>query len=606
MLRPFTSAVLSIRLPPRVDPDAAAAALGAALEADPPHGAQVRFTVHEGAPGWDAPATAPWLADALEAASQAEFGQPVGSMGEGGTIPFMAMLGHRFPDAQFMVTGVLGPGIERPRAERVPRPRDRSPGHRGGGPRARCPRPSLSPPPTSPAAPPRRGRTAGGTTRSGSSGCPRTRSTARTPRPPSTCSRRPPGTRSGCSCGTAPATATGPSGRSTRSSTTSTTRRARCGTARSPSCTRSRRPAPAPGCGWTTTRTGVSSSAAPCCWSCAGCATSSPTRLVGRIDRALRLAVEGEHGEADGRRIPDSYSNIALMQAYVEVEAGHRLDEPTWVAAGEDRARRAVARFDRHGAFDEFNSPTYHGIDLKALGLWRGHSSSAVLHRARHEGGGGAVGRRRPLVPRRAAAGGRPVHPRLRDGPRGVRRRRGPCGCGPRWAARTRRCRASSARSPTAWTSCSARWRRSSARWCPTRPADHLTSLHRRAGPAPAHLRRRRRRPRRHRPGSARTWRSAPSPAPSTSRGGTSSTPPPRTGAAPTAPPAGSGPGCRAPPTPPSSPAAWSSGGTTSPAASPASSTTGRSATPTRSPSPSRRRAASGANGVTIFTLQVR
>jgi acetylornithine deacetylase/succinyl-diaminopimelate desuccinylase-like protein len=109
VLRPFTSAVLSIRLPPRIDPDAAGVAVGAALEADPPHGAQVRFTVHDGASGWDAPATAPWLADALEAASQTEFGQPVGRMGEGGTIPFMALLGHRFPDAQFMVTGVLGP-----------------------------------------------------------------------------------------------------------------------------------------------------------------------------------------------------------------------------------------------------------------------------------------------------------------------------------------------------------------------------------------------------------------------------------------------------------------------------------------------------------------
>jgi hypothetical protein len=30
-------------------------------------------------------------------------------MGEGGTIPFMAMLGERFPQAQFVVTGVLGP-----------------------------------------------------------------------------------------------------------------------------------------------------------------------------------------------------------------------------------------------------------------------------------------------------------------------------------------------------------------------------------------------------------------------------------------------------------------------------------------------------------------
>jgi hypothetical protein len=30
-------------------------------------------------------------------------------MGEGGTIPFMAMLGKHFPEAQFLITGVLGP-----------------------------------------------------------------------------------------------------------------------------------------------------------------------------------------------------------------------------------------------------------------------------------------------------------------------------------------------------------------------------------------------------------------------------------------------------------------------------------------------------------------
>ena len=30
-------------------------------------------------------------------------------MGEGGTIPFMAMLGEKFPEAQFLITGVLGP-----------------------------------------------------------------------------------------------------------------------------------------------------------------------------------------------------------------------------------------------------------------------------------------------------------------------------------------------------------------------------------------------------------------------------------------------------------------------------------------------------------------
>jgi hypothetical protein len=31
-------------------------------------------------------------------------------MGEGGSIPFMGMLGERFPQAQFFITGVLGPG----------------------------------------------------------------------------------------------------------------------------------------------------------------------------------------------------------------------------------------------------------------------------------------------------------------------------------------------------------------------------------------------------------------------------------------------------------------------------------------------------------------
>jgi di/tripeptidase len=30
-------------------------------------------------------------------------------MGEGGSIPFMGMLGEKFPKAQFLITGVLGP-----------------------------------------------------------------------------------------------------------------------------------------------------------------------------------------------------------------------------------------------------------------------------------------------------------------------------------------------------------------------------------------------------------------------------------------------------------------------------------------------------------------
>ncbi len=64
----------------------------------------------EAGAGWDAPATATWLAAAIEEASLQHFGQPPGALGIGGSIPFMAMLGERFPEAQFLVTGVMGPG----------------------------------------------------------------------------------------------------------------------------------------------------------------------------------------------------------------------------------------------------------------------------------------------------------------------------------------------------------------------------------------------------------------------------------------------------------------------------------------------------------------
>jgi acetylornithine deacetylase/succinyl-diaminopimelate desuccinylase-like protein len=110
VLRPRTALALSLRLPPGADPAAARDALAGALTGDPPYGAEVRFDAREAAPGWDAPPTAPWLDHAVQSASSAHFGQRAAAMGEGGTIPFMGMLGERFPEAQFLVVGVLGPG----------------------------------------------------------------------------------------------------------------------------------------------------------------------------------------------------------------------------------------------------------------------------------------------------------------------------------------------------------------------------------------------------------------------------------------------------------------------------------------------------------------
>jgi acetylornithine deacetylase/succinyl-diaminopimelate desuccinylase-like protein len=109
VLRPYTSLKLSFRLPPTTDPAVAAAAVKKALEQEPPYGAHVEFDVESAMGGWNAPAVAPWLEASMHRASQAYFGRDSMFMGTGGSIPFMGMLGERFPETQFLVTGVLGP-----------------------------------------------------------------------------------------------------------------------------------------------------------------------------------------------------------------------------------------------------------------------------------------------------------------------------------------------------------------------------------------------------------------------------------------------------------------------------------------------------------------
>lgn len=110
VLRPFTTFKLSVRIPPRLDAEAGTRALKEALEKDPPYGAKVTFDGEKASAGWDAPPLASWLESATDEASRTFFGRPMMAMGEGGTIPFMEMLGKRFPQAQFLITGLLGPG----------------------------------------------------------------------------------------------------------------------------------------------------------------------------------------------------------------------------------------------------------------------------------------------------------------------------------------------------------------------------------------------------------------------------------------------------------------------------------------------------------------
>jgi acetylornithine deacetylase/succinyl-diaminopimelate desuccinylase-like protein len=109
VLLPYSTFKLSMRTPPTCDAVKATKVVKDALEKDPPYGAEVEFHAEEGQSGWNAPALAPWLLESLKRASSAHFGKPVAFMGEGGSIPFMGMLGQRYPKTQFVITGVLGP-----------------------------------------------------------------------------------------------------------------------------------------------------------------------------------------------------------------------------------------------------------------------------------------------------------------------------------------------------------------------------------------------------------------------------------------------------------------------------------------------------------------
>jgi acetylornithine deacetylase/succinyl-diaminopimelate desuccinylase-like protein len=109
VLRPTTALMLSVRIPPAVDPKMAQAALKVTLEADPPYGATVVFDSSKAGPGWESPALAPWLEAAAAKASATYYGKPAVYYGEGGSIPFMGMLGNLFPASQFLIVGVLGP-----------------------------------------------------------------------------------------------------------------------------------------------------------------------------------------------------------------------------------------------------------------------------------------------------------------------------------------------------------------------------------------------------------------------------------------------------------------------------------------------------------------
>ena len=109
VLRPHTTAKIALRLPPTTDAMQAKTELTKLLTENSPYKTAVSFELETPNPGWHAPETTPVLEQSLQSASQAYFDAPAIAMGCGGSIPFMEFLANKLPQAQFVVTGVLGP-----------------------------------------------------------------------------------------------------------------------------------------------------------------------------------------------------------------------------------------------------------------------------------------------------------------------------------------------------------------------------------------------------------------------------------------------------------------------------------------------------------------
>jgi hypothetical protein len=101
-----------------------------------------------------------------------------------------------------------------------------------------------------------------------------------------------------------------------------------------------------------------------------------PADLKARIYRAIDAAVEGEIH--DGRLVP-SYSNIALMYGALWDFAADHDANPDWKAGSTAWTTEVFRLFSQHNTFNEYNAPTYYGVDLYGLALWREYGSTPAI-----------------------------------------------------------------------------------------------------------------------------------------------------------------------------------------------------------------------------------
>lgn len=101
-----------------------------------------------------------------------------------------------------------------------------------------------------------------------------------------------------------------------------------------------------------------------------------PVELQERMYRSIDAAITGEMN--DGRLVP-SYSNIAIMYGSLWNYAAVHDENAEWLAQSTAWTEEVYRLFQQHRSFNEFNAPTYYGVDLYGLGLWREYGSTARM-----------------------------------------------------------------------------------------------------------------------------------------------------------------------------------------------------------------------------------
>jgi acetylornithine deacetylase/succinyl-diaminopimelate desuccinylase-like protein len=103
-LAPRAKAVISMRIPPGVDPDAQASALVGHLRSVVPWGAQATVTEQSSWPGWQTSADGP-VVTAARAVMSEVYGADTDVIGSGGSIPLLTTLAEINPSAEFVLWG---------------------------------------------------------------------------------------------------------------------------------------------------------------------------------------------------------------------------------------------------------------------------------------------------------------------------------------------------------------------------------------------------------------------------------------------------------------------------------------------------------------------